>query len=539
MDAFFVQGSFLSAGGRVVRCARFHGARTVRDRFSRSGMGRAVLFVFVMALSGCDALNGMLGETEEGTPSLPVQSYFVRSGGTDGEARGETREAPFATLTYAYNRALADPTHKRIVILESLSQSSAFVLDAGTEGQSGHITIQGEGTGIKLSITADANKSVVEAKGGANITFENITINGNPSPDGPSNRGMMVTGPGTVVTLGNGAVITGKKSAGDSDGPEESGSGVLVADGAAFVIDGGVVTDCFMEGGAGTLLVTGAGSRLSLNRGEICKNTSSVGGGVAILSGSIFTLNGGEIRDNTAVGGRGGGVFLMQEGAADPLFAMHGGTISGNKALQPNEADDGMPYGGGGVMLMGGVFVMKGGEIRENDTASGQGGGINVYGGRFIMWNGAIKDNVAAGSGGGVYLDLAEFTMENGDITGNAAGFQEGNPYDGGGVCLAENTMIGETLYGAQFIMERGRINDNSATGSGGGIAVLGGMFRIKGGEVNGNTAVVAASGIKVSSTGQFIQNGGQIGDNILIDPPAQQGGGEGEGGEGEGGGGA
>jgi hypothetical protein len=212
----------------------------------------------------------------------------------------------------------------------------------------------------------------------------------------------------------------------------------------------------------------------------------------------------------------GGGVCLVKVEALDPpepeaIFVMNGGEVSGNTAEGS---------GGGGVMLDGvGIFVMKGGEIRDNDAKGGSGGGVNVYASRFIMWNGAIKDNRAAGSGGGVYLKPFEslastFAMENGDITGNTAGFGDGKQGDGGGVCLVEDPPSGEEgVYATQFIMERGRINGNTAVGGlGGGVAVLGGYFRMKNGEVVGNTAS-EDNGIKVSPTGQFIQNGGQIAD--------------------------
>ncbi|MDR1095741.1 MAG: hypothetical protein LBL31_05080, partial [Spirochaetaceae bacterium] len=127
------------------------------------------------------------------------------------------------------------------------------------------------------------------------VTFKNVTINGlyDPEVDEDSkaeNRGLLVTGAGTSVTLDTGTTVTGKITG-------SNGGGVLVESGATLTMKGGSK-------------VTGS-------------RTTGNGGGVAV-SLATFNMEGGEISGNEA--NRGGGVYLSGE-QVGTVFSMTGSSI--------------------------------------------------------------------------------------------------------------------------------------------------------------------------------------------------------------------
>jgi hypothetical protein len=196
-------------------------------------------------------------------------------------------------------------------------------------------------------------------------------------------RALSITGIGTVVTLGKGTVITGKKTSGywASDG----GTGILVGGGAWLLMgEGSAVTGC--EGYTNSVTVSGnqndntIHSVLVINKGaDISNNNSSDNaGGVLIVCRSICIMTGGTIRNNTS-SSTAGGVHIE-----DSTFTMYGGEISGN-------------------------------------TSATKGGGVyNTSSGIFTMYNGKISGNTAGTDGGGVY-NTSTFTMYGGVIYGNEA----------------------------------------------------------------------------------------------------------------------
>ncbi|MCD8217290.1 MAG: YDG domain-containing protein, partial [Clostridiales bacterium] len=178
----------------------------------------------------------------------------------------------------------------------------------------------------------------------------------------------------------------------------------------------------------------------------------------------------------------GGGVY-----GSVCTFAMSGGTISGNTAME-----------GGGVCVYGGAFEMSGGTIADN-TANWYGYGGGVYVGSYVdstfkMSGGAISSNTASGYsgyGGGVFVypSVRFFTMSVASISSNSAtGY-------GGGVYVAGN---------ASFIMEDGKISENTATSDGGGVYVGGSTsddtFTMSGGAISSNTADSYGGGVYVKN---------------------------------------
>jgi hypothetical protein len=158
------------------------------------------------------------------------------------------------------------------------------------------------------------------------------------------------------------------------------------------------------------------------------------------------------------------GENLILEGMTDnesQLIALNGGRLElKNGTIRGN--GDGTRNNTGGVLVIGGTFVMSGGAISGNANLSG--GGVVVYGSdsSFIMSGGTISGNRTGTdnrAGGGVsVITNGSFTMTGGTISGNTAG---GN---GGGVyCNAGNfTKSGGTIYG-----NSGDANANTAGGDG------------------------------------------------------------------------
>ncbi|MCL2149265.1 MAG: hypothetical protein FWH47_08015, partial [Methanomassiliicoccaceae archaeon] len=147
--------------------------------------------------------------------------------------------------------------------------------------------------------------------------------------------------------------------------------------------------------------------------GEVSGNESTAnnnGGAFYLSMGTATVHDGARITGNTAYGSGGG--FFLNQGAT---LTMLGGEISGNVAKCLRAADTNGGYaGGGGVsitssMNSGSTFVMKGGVVTGNHSAT-TGGGVLV-----------------TGRQGSPYTQAGHaFVMEGGSVTGNTAGTAAG-----------------------------------------------------------------------------------------------------------------
>jgi predicted outer membrane repeat protein len=437
------------------------------------------------------------------------KAFYVSGGGKAGNT-GRTKDTPFAALSEAYDAALADPLRKRIVVLSNLIEEGLVTLDRTDKTVTGAdvILIEGESAEgedpreIKRSV--GVNNSVLQIQGGADITFKNIKVNGIISETSSNNRAILVTGSGTKVVFGSGAVATGKNK-GNGNITGTNGSGIAVNGGGTLVMDeGSAVTGCAADSGAGAVFVSGSGSSFEMKKGSrVDWNTTISGGGVAVYNHASFTMSGGEISHNTATNNTGGGVFLMNSAT----FEMSGGKISDNTALTSQGggifADsssnllitDGRISGntaksdGGGIALFEkATFEMSGGEISDNTAFTGAGGGIVTGGGNIsiIMKGGRIIKNTAKTDGGGIHMS-GSFTMSDGEISDNKA-----LTATGGGISTTSNSSI---------TMKGGKISGNTAKTDGGGIEVYKISFTMEGGEISGNTSTENVGG------GVFLSN--------------------------------
>lgn len=197
------------------------------------------------------------------------------------------------------------------------------------------------------------------------------------------------------------------------------------------------------------------------------KGDNYLGGGVTVEGGS-FVMNGGNI-DKCGIGSGsvcyGGGVAVFNGG----YFEMNGGSITNCYAISDYE-DDYDPNRcftavGGGVFVTGGSsFTMNGGTI-SGCEATNMGGGVA----QIISYNEITSFNMGTLK--------STVTINDGTISGNKAGNGAGVFSSGYFYCYAAMFYgYGSGGIGTQpnpgLFINRGKINQNEADGSGGGVFI-------------------------------------------------------------------
>ncbi|MDE5721482.1 MAG: hypothetical protein K2I30_01900, partial [Clostridia bacterium] len=283
------------------------------------------------------------------------------------------------------------------------------------------------------------------------------TIFGVAAQTGPSNllespKGNLIIPNGIDLTLDmDGHTINRGLAAGCPVGQTENGNVIFVY---------------------GTLTITGNGV---ITGG----NTEGNGGGINGQPNSTVILNGVTITGNVAWCG--GGIL------ARGTLVINDATITGNHATAYNRS---VASGGGIFLYHDAIFTMNGGEISGNE-ATYQGGGVALR----------AENLLATG------LKKPTFTMNGGSITGNKCTYS-GSGTDGGGAGVS-------ATYGATFILNNGKIenNKNTVNGSGGGVKVeYDGLFEMNGGSVSGNQGTGGpGGGILAENGGKVTVNGGTI----------------------------
>lgn len=272
------------------------------------------------------------------------------------------------------------------------------------------------------------------------------------------NAGIVVSG---IMTLTDSST----NHSGMLDVPGTGSTGVLVAPGANFIMNGGTITNSTPDNNQGIGLAV-LGAAASMNGGKITgEKDNGVWAAASNRIPSSFTMSGDAVISDCGAGvnsyNTGGGVRIDAG-----TFTMNGGTITNCASYQ-----------GGGVYFGGDTFTMYGGSI--TNCKAGNGGGVYMTGSTFALSGGTISGCESNGGGGVfVYGSGSTFTMSSGSITNCSA-------RNGGGVYL-ENSL-------AQFLMSGGSITNCKATeegmGYGGGVLLTGGRFTMNGGEISDCTA--------------------------------------------------
>ena len=250
------------------------------------------------------------------------------------------------------------------------------------------------------------------------------------------------------------------------------------------------------------------------------------GGGVYVKANNSKTaltiLAGAEISNNTATCG--GGICVEATEGKVALVTMQGGTIKNNTSYYHSNLNT----GGGGVLATGqnAKFIMNGGTV-DGNIAAGYGGGVCVSdGAEFVMNEGAsVVNNTSReegndctiGCGGGVLVNGATFTMKGGSIAGNHSYAVDSWNYGalvhnigGGGVCVYED---------GNFEMQNGTIENNDAI-VGGGVYVCATStgFDMKGGNITGNHAESEGNGVYMIFVNCENRTGFQMSGTAIID---------------------
>ena len=281
---------------------------------------------------------------------------------------------------------------------------------------------------------------------------------------------------GSYYVLHAGIVVSGTMTLTDSssdhsgmlDVPGTGSTGVLVAPGATFTMEGGTITNSTPDNNRGYGLAV-FDATATMTGGKITGEKYCGVWTTDATTNNIprsFTMSGSAVISDC-----GGGVDSSVYGGGVRIdagtFTMEGGTITNCAANK-----------GGGVYFCGDTFTMSGGSI--TNCKAGNGGGVDIKSSTFNLSGGTIS-GCESTRGGGVYLHNPEctFTMSSGSITGCSA------LVGGGGVYLKRNS--------GTFTMNGGSITNCMATGEGagygGGVLMSNGRFTMKGGEISGCTA--------------------------------------------------
>ena len=290
--------------------------------------------------------------------------------------------------------AVKDTTVDDIVIGSDLTITETIEVNR-------EVTIRGEAGNIpKLTGNSSSSKYYSVFKTYANVTFGNLTIDGNDAVD------RAITAYETCV-LNAGVTLQNCKEYGlMTVGTTVMNEGVEIKDNNIGVCIGGIGETTFI-----------------MNGGTICGNNggkgTDVGGGVYNIG--IFTMNGGTICDNVAKYNGGG---VRQPGGSvtnhNIIFTMNGGSITRNSSTKQ----------GGGIYhetRERSYVELKGGSITNNTANEGGGVYYNNSSGLSsveLKMSGAVtvKDNTENGVPSNVYLSGYAPIKISGALTGEKIG---------------------------------------------------------------------------------------------------------------------
>ncbi len=390
------------------------------------------------------------------------------------------------------------------------------------------------------------NKSIIRGGGICALYKAEITINGgkiinnrlNMNGDVSSYYGGGAYFVGAEVNMYSGAV---------SGGNGYNGGGFYVNTGSTFNMYGGEISgNEAVNTGAGVSVYQ---SDMNMYGGLISENVSAyMGGGIGLHGGPIssnnsstnginFYMYGGEIVDNYS-GQYGGALYTYNlEGGKNGGAVINGGAIRNNKSGVRGGAGYFGPYSrieindlevsgnvaetnAGGIYVYQSELIINGGNFHDN-VAEGQGGAFYNNTGYLEINGGKISNNISKAYGGAIYAIFSEVTtmyrtdtilnINGGEISGNTAVISGGGIYtyntvkvelNGGEISgNTANGPVGTDVftpiggggiflsYGGELIMHSGKIINNRAVYSGGGVYVYGSSVEMYGGEISGNDA--------------------------------------------------
>ena len=347
------------------------------------------------------------------------------------------------------------------------SQASSIDLVLGELRIADSVTVLGPGRGI-LTIDAQESSRVLHVSGGSHdVVIDGLTLTGGrTSGDNGVNEtthhgGAIRIDAGGTHTLRN-VTVTGNRTL----GARAAGGAIFLHDGTLTLESSTVTNNAtegdFADGGGvhidgGTLLVSDStiSSNSTLGIGD--------GGGISVQSnsnGSSFVaIEHSTISDNEISGGsvRGGGIAMPQGGE----LSIGQTIVSGNRSV-------GFRSQGGGIFFGNGTLSITESRIESNQLTgdSAAGGGILVFNANFNLTDSSIANNLLSGDaseGAGIRISSSSARIFNSTFSGN----QNTGADAFGGAISSDDEIV--------FDVVNTTITNNTATLSGGGIAVGGG----------------------------------------------------------------
>jgi hypothetical protein len=212
------------------------------------------------------------------------------------------------------------------------------------------------------------------------------------------------------------------------------------------------ITDSQATGGhSGGAIWNNNGGALTLNNVTITSSVATAEGG-ALYNGATTVINGATFGGPNPSDGNqaaSGGGFANEGGVTG-----HDVNIVNNKAIGAGGGGE-----GGGIFTGDTVTISR--LLLKGNTAVLDGGGLTAYG-PVTIDHSVIDGNHSDGSGGGVFNSGQTFAMSTSTVKNNTSGA------DGAGLINAA---------GGEVDLSDDTIDDNHATGNGGGIALSGGLL--------------------------------------------------------------
>ncbi len=308
-------------------------------------------------------------------------------------------------------------------------------------------------TGGQLKITAVGTTVITGPSGG------HVTIDANDQ-----SRVLLVSSPGSNVTLSNLKVVDGKTKSSDKNG----GGISFLSGGTLMLVDVIVASNQAVPSGVGGGIYTDSGDLWLVNAtvtsnvaGDNNSSLASSGGGIFSRSGDV-TIESSQIRFNK--GGSGGGIAMQHgdlmvtnsaftyndsRGDGGGIYLVNGTAMIADSTVSGNSAES-----GGGIYAgeVGSRLELLRSTIDANKTEGLGGGGINCDRCQLTSNDSAIYKNRTSifGRGGGVHVLSGELNFNNTTVFGNSADRLSGGiSADQSDVSLQNVTIVGNS--GADF----------------------------------------------------------------------------------------